>query len=410
MKGGTVRKHVLVAAFVFFTIAIFGCGGVSNSNSGTGGNPIAGAANNVMAITASGGPAGIANALLANVVMCIPGSSNCATVDNVLVDTGSSGLRVLSSALPAGFVLPRQASVVNGSPVGECFQFVDGFTWGPIAIADVHLSGEQASGIPVQIIGESGFAPIPASCAATGPSEQTVQTLGANGILGVGNFLQDCGPACAVAGVSNPGIYFTCPNSVCTAARQSLAQQVPNPVAMFSGDNNGVIIELPAIAATGVPSVSGSLVFGIGTQSNNGLGGAKVLTLNGAGNFTTVINNQTLPRSFVDSGSNGLFFLSTATTGMPVCSGGNPFYCPAATQNFTAVNTGTNGAGTTVNFTVANANTLFSTSGAFLFNNLAAPNPASSFDWGMPFFYGRNVFTAFETRNTPAGPGPYTAY
>ncbi|HEX7288325.1 MAG TPA: DUF3443 domain-containing protein [Candidatus Angelobacter sp.] len=404
-----MRKHVLVAAFVFFTIAIFGCGGVSNSNSGSGGNPIAGAANNVLGITAGGGPAGIANALLASVVICVPGSSNCATVDGVLVDTGSSGLRVLSSALPAGFALPRQASVVNGSPVGECFQFVDGFTWGPVAIADVHLSGEQAGGIPVQIIGEPGFAPIPASCTATGPSEQTVQTLGANGILGVGNFLQDCGPACALQSAGNPGIYFTCPNSVCTVTPQSLPQQVQNPVAMFASDNNGVIIELPAIAATGAPSVSGSLVFGIGTQSNNGLNGAKVLKLNGAGNFTTVINNQSLPRSFVDSGSNGLFFLSSATTGMPVCSG-NPFYCPAATQNFTAVNTGTNGASTTINFTVANANTLFSTSGDFLFNNLAAPNPASSFDWGMPFFYGRNVFTAFETRNTPGGPGPYTAY
>jgi hypothetical protein len=28
----------------------------------------------------------------------------------------------------------------------------------------------------------------------------------------------------------------------------------------------------------------------------------------------------------------------------------------------------------------------------------------------LPFFYGRNVFTAIEGQNTPAGLGPYVAY
>ncbi len=402
-----MRRCLFFAACISITIGTLGCGGSSNSSSGSGNNPIAGAANNVLAITASGGPAGIANAITASVVLCVPGTSNCATVDGILVDTGSTGLRVLSSALPAGFNLPGQSSA-SGGPVGECFQFVDGFTWGPVAVADIRLSGEQASALPMQIIGEPNFAPIPSSCAATGMPEQTVQTLGANGVLGVGNFLQDCGPACTLAGSSNPGFYFSCSAPGCQPVGQSLAQQVQNPVAAFAGDNNGVIIELPVIPATGAPSVSGSLVFGIGTQSNNELGTAKVVALNSAGNFTTVINNQTLPGSFVDSGSNGLFFLTSATTGIPVCAN-NPFYCPASTQNFTAVNTGTNGVSTSINFSVANANTLFSSGGNFIFNNLAAPNPGH-FDWGAPFFFGRNVFVAFEGRNTPAGPGPYTAY
>jgi hypothetical protein len=26
------------------------------------------------------------------------------------------------------------------------------------------------------------------------------------------------------------------------------------------------------------------------------------------------------------------------------------------------------------------------------------------FDWGLPFFYGRAVYTAIEGRGTPAGP------
>jgi hypothetical protein len=33
-----------------------------------------------------------------------------------------------------------------------------------------------------------------------------------------------------------------------------------------------------------------------------------------------------------------------------------------------------------------------------------------SFDWGLPFFYGRTVYTAIENQSTPAGVGPYFAF
>jgi hypothetical protein len=33
-----------------------------------------------------------------------------------------------------------------------------------------------------------------------------------------------------------------------------------------------------------------------------------------------------------------------------------------------------------------------------------------TFDFGLPFFYGRNVFTAIEGKNTAGGLGPYFAY
>ena len=33
-----------------------------------------------------------------------------------------------------------------------------------------------------------------------------------------------------------------------------------------------------------------------------------------------------------------------------------------------------------------------------------------TFDRGLPFFYGRTVYTALENAATPAGKGPFFAY
>ena len=64
------------------------------------------------------------------------------------------------------------------------------------------------------------------------------------------------------------------------ATNVPLASQVQNPVTLFPTDNNGTIIELPSVAASGATSVTGSLIFGIDTQSNNQSGSQTVLTLN----------------------------------------------------------------------------------------------------------------------------------
>ena len=90
-----------------------------------------------------------------------------------------------------------------------------------------------------------------------------------------------------------------------------LTSQVQNPVTLFATDNNGTIIVLSAVAAGGAASVTGSLIFGIDTQSNNQSGTQTVLTLQTsgayAGDLTTIFNGQTLAASFIDSGSNGTF-------------------------------------------------------------------------------------------------------
>jgi len=272
--------------------------------------PSSTAAFNVVPIGVNAGPTNDAiNQPFVCVIICVPGTSNCQTIGGILIDTASTGLRILSSAVT--LPLPQQNGA-GGAPVVECLPFVDGFTWGPVQTADVKLAGEQASAIAIQMIGTDRFGTIPSGCSSKGTAENTQSDLNANGILGVGMFRQDCGSGCTFTGSSNPGLYYTCPTAAtCQVTTEPLANQVSNPVASFAGDNNGVVMQLPAVPTGGAPSITGSLIFGIGTQSNNQLpSGATPMTL-ACDAFTTIFNGQNF--GFTNAGAcTGLTVLSTA--------------------------------------------------------------------------------------------------
>jgi hypothetical protein len=380
-----------------------GCGGGGGSKKS---NPGA----NTAAIVVNAGPAGnYANGLFTTVTICASGTSNCQDISGVLVDTMSFGVRILSSAIPSSLSSALgQEKDASGNSVVECAQFSDGITWGSVKTADVKIANEQASGIPIQVIGDPAFSAVPAGCSNTGAPQDTLQKLGANGILGIGPFVQDC-PACAPGTTNNPNLYYACAGSSCSATTVDLPQQVQNPVAAFGTDSNGVLVELPAVASS-TTTVSGSLIFGIGTQSDNGLGSAHVYTIDPkTGNINTNFKGKPYP-SFLDTGSNAYFFLDIATTGLPTCpSPGNGFYCPVSPASFSATTTGTNNISGTVSFKIENADTLFSNQTDAVFPTLGGPN-TGMFDWGLPFFYGRNVYIAIEGAQTPGGVGPYWAY
>lgn len=381
---------------------LIGCGGGSGSS---GSNTIVSSGTNVAPISVNGGPLGnYEDAAFVSVTVCVPGTSTCQTVDDVLVDTGSFGLRILSSALTT-VSLPQQKAA-DGNPVSECLTFLASYTWGPVQTADVQIAGEKASSVPIQVLSDSDF-PVASQCSSSGfPSADTLDTLGANGLLGVGLAAQDCGNPC----LASYDQYYECPSSGCVPIDQALGQQVVNPVALFAKDNNGVIVELPSVSSGGETSVSGSLVFGIGTQSNNALGGATVYTAP-EGSFTTSYNGQSYPESFLDSGSNAYFFLDSSLTGLTNCgSDDEGFYC--SSKSFTATNQGGGSSGT-VSFSIADAETLFANQGNNAFSNIGGPSSNSApfyFDWGLPFFLGRNVFVAIDGASTPGGTGPYWAY
>jgi hypothetical protein len=327
----------------------------------------------------------------------------------------------------------------SGNQLNDCINFLDGsFLWGLVEPADIFIAGEASSGTSIQAIANPVGYSFGANC-TNGQNEDTQQTLNANGILGVGTEPFDCGQGCDPNNPSPQPFYYLCSSSspcqVATVSCGSVCgdstpnQQVTNPVFNFAADNNGVILELPALPAGSdfAATASGNMIFGIGTQSNNGLGSAMVFTLDSTDSFTTVFSGQTLNASFIDSGSNGLFFPNGIESGFPngtiqTCAPPEQFfYCPSpAPTNFSATNQGATQGNGNVNFSIDNYTNVFSQSD-FALSELSGPlnsgactngNGACSFDWGLPFFYGRNVFTAVRGATPPTGvpAGPFWAY
>ncbi|MBW9104158.1 DUF3443 domain-containing protein [Paraburkholderia phenoliruptrix] len=362
---------------------------------------------NAVRVSVDSGVSNVPNMPFVSLTICAPGTTQCQTIDHVLVDTGSWGVRVFAAQMPASLVLPQQKDA-SGHLVAECMQFFNGFTWGAVKLADLQIAGEKAASLPIQVI-DPNYASVPADCASVGVARNTPAMLQANGILGIGVFRHDCGANCVSQAL--PGTYYGCNGAACTSIALAEALQVANPIPYFATDNNGSLLSLPAVTG-GAQSVSGQLVFGIGTQSNNALGSAQVIGVSpSSGTFTTVHDGTTYSRSILDSGSTGLFFRSNA---LPVCaSPNNAYYCPASTTQLSAMIEGVNGTTSAVSFSVANASVVAQTYP----NDSALPllaGPAfvtsSIFDWGLPFFYGRTVYAAIEQQATPGGVGPYVAY
>jgi hypothetical protein len=403
-------RVVLVGLCAALCLSALGCGGGNGGSSlgASGGSTTA--VSNVVAVVVDAGPTSTTpdvNTLFTTVTVCTPGSTtNCQTIDHIQVDTQSFGLRILAPALT--LALPVQ-SAANGGSLLECTAFVDGYSWGPVALADVQISGESASSVPVQVIGDTNFSNVPASCSGQAPTEEdTIAAFGANGILGIGVFDQDCGTGCATT-VDN-GLYYTCSSTLCQPTAVPLAQQVTNPVSLFATDNNGSIIVLPSVAAQGAATLTGSLIFGIDTQTNNASGTETMLTVDPqSGYLTAVFNGQSLTMSFIDSGSNGIYFTDTSIV---QCTDPAQFYCPAGTLNLTVTLQGSNSVAGEIGFTIGNAQTLEADNPTFVvLPMLAGTYPVSgSFDFGLPFYYGRRVATALENSTTSLGTGPYVAY
>ena len=311
-------------------------------------------------------------------------------------------MRIFKQALNVS--LP-QVTGAFGS-IAECVQFGDGSSlWGPVQTASVILADEPAVQVSIQVA-DSTFGTRSAGCSNADP---TPEAAGFNGILGVGLFTEDCGTTCATT--ANNGRYYACSGETCNGTTVSLSSQVRNPAALLPRDNNGVIVQLPSVALGGTSSVNGTLILGIDTQSNNVPDSVTVYSASATtGDFTTQFSGR-IYDSFIDSGSNGLFFTPPFGSPIPDCPSPNSaWFCPASTLSLTATNTGASGAPSgVVPFHIGNLEDLTANPFFRVFSEIGGTFPGS-FDWGLPFFFGRTVIVGYEGAASSIGNGPYWAY
>jgi hypothetical protein len=393
-----------------------GCGG--GSLGGNGATVVPGG--NVASIFVDGGPAAAVsgiNSAYVSVTICAPGTSNCQTVDHVLLDTGSTGLRLLASEVNASLALPQEKDAAS-DPLFECVLFADSYAWGSVRLADVGIADGHAASLPIQLIGDPAAPTAPSECSraqTTAPllPADTVASLNANGILGLRVFREDCGVGCnSPPNAGDIWQYYTCAPT-CTGVTLDTPFQLQNPVYRFATNNNGVVIELPDVADAGAFGARGSLILGIDTQSNNALGTATVMRVDSVtGYFTTIYNGKTFPNSYIDSGSKGLYFDDTLTL-CPAGSAADGLYCPnPAPAALSATLQSAAGISVTVPFSIGDALSLLTAQSTYnAFKDLGGPlGDPSAFDWGLPFFYGRKVYVAIEGQATSGGTGPFFAF
>jgi hypothetical protein len=332
----------------------------------------------------------------------------------------------LIAPLPAGTAVPTPIiDPITTSPIFECVQFVDGYTWGSMVTFDIQFGGQTLSNAAVNLMGDAAAGTAPDDCGTppagstltAGPSypnESTLAVLGVNGILGVGNFLQDCEILCTPDYLTaNPQYltdspYYVCPTT-CVHTGVAVQSQANNLVSLLGTDNNGILINLPAALAVGQESLAGNMIFGVNTQANNQIpSNAKIYSLSSYGTLRTTYNNTALPYSFIDSGSNGLYFNDLS---IDQCADlAYQFYCPASTLDLSAViqNSDATVTSDVIHFSIGNADSLLPLSTPTpltVLPTLGGPlSQSASFDWGLPFFYGRNVFVLFDN-NTGYGNG-----
>lgn len=419
-----------------------GCPAANSScTTSTGPNPIPTSGTSTVPLyvadASTTGRYGYPNEPMVSVTICTPNhtsASQCQTISNILLDTGSFGLRVFGSAINSNVHLAQQTITVQGETMNlaECAAFGTGADWGSVKNADVLLGNQTATNIPIHVI-DIGFGQIPDGCAALCPDTDPCMA-SFNGILGVGPFTQDCGTNCDSSDDSvNPGAYFGCDSTGCydgysgncgsdgvCAVQVSTTQQVVNPVGQFaSGHNNGVSLTLPSISANGSSAVtSGTLTLGIGATSSVQVYPADPNGMNDYNNldFDTTFDGTLLgyqgtdgSLAFLDSGSNGIFFPAN----LPSCSDSQGFFCPGSTQDFNATMAGYQGtASNSESFYIGNADSLFG-SGNSAFNNIGGP-ASGMFDWGLPFFFGHTIYVGLSGTtaniNSSSVTGPYWAF
>jgi hypothetical protein len=381
------RKSAVTVFLLLVFLSFSGCGGGSSSPSSpteavcTGSTPPTSetpSANQMVVYQST--CQGSVNTPVVTLTICVPHTNTCEDVPNILVDLGSTGLR-LSHTLSISSQLPQESG--DSGPITECYAFVSGYNYGPVVTATITL-GNEAVTVPVQI--SDSTLPAPSSCTTTGPSAPFEPAI--NGILGL-LFPQDD---------TLDGLYYEGGAGPTTVSTSLVVQ---NPVFLMSSpENNGVLLSgFGTVSQTkGAPSVSGLLTFGTGSASSL----TQLETNNSAEISASYKGNSNLLAAFFDSGSNGLFIDNSSIRSCSASSGLSGFFCGNAPSQ-SAILTGTNSSSVTLNFSIESAQTLlatgnqdFSTLGGLFSGYFDAGFPAFLYGYTIGVGWGPNVNTTDE--------------
>ncbi|WP_414444671.1 DUF3443 family protein [Burkholderia sp. 22PA0106] len=357
------------------------------------------------------------NRLLTSVTLCSDAAgTNCQTIDDIIVDTGSVGLKIFDYALADGGASFTDERDANDNPLSTCAVYGSGYAWGRMKIVTLKMAGETAQNLPIAVINgaatpaddatvDQGLLPVPTQCATRNGVQQRRKLRDSNGILGVGVPISDCA-GCAVSTT-----YYSCPSAGgCQPTFIPLNMQTTQPVASFATDNNGLIIRLPSIDKFSTAPVAGQMVFGIGTQPDNQPQGVTAFALNNSGRSVLNVNGSTNP-VLVDSGTDSYVIPA------PVATNSQNRYVPPAPTNVAAtfLSDGATGDGPS-NQQAININLIDPTGAiaadAVVIDGIGSPpsSATGTLYLGLPFFLGRSLYLGLTGHQSSLGAGPLIAF
>ncbi|MET3448256.1 DUF3443 family protein [Ralstonia sp. 1138] len=320
------------------------------------------------------------------VQLCVPGTQQCVTVDHVLVDTGSTGFRVMKSALN-GLNLPLATDPVDGSSISECFAYATSEVWGRVGQADLHVGGESAANMALQVIDDTpgSDANVPSDCKNQGVLTDTVSEFGGKAIIGVHQQFSD------------GGSYYRCSTGICMPT-QSSPVTVKNSVAAFAADNNGVSLQVAPVPDLGTPAAVGQMIFGINTTSNNQIAGLTVLSTDANGYINVSDGTQTIP-GFIDSGT--AYYIYPNKRKVQTCPDNSTWFCPSSPTDIDITLTGAIGPQRlSTSYRLTNYDAFAAETGIEV---VPVGAPGSVFGdgsaWyalGLPFYGGRRIYGSIQ--------------
>ncbi len=339
-----------------------------------------------------------------SVTVCVPGTSQCQTIENLQLDTGSTGLRIFRA--PLGALALPDAHDSDGNVLAECDNWSPSF-WGPLKRADVIVGGLKASNIEVQVV-DPTFLPPPPNCP---PIDQPAP--GYDGILGLSVQPWDC---YGEGGACDWPRYFTCQGPNCSEASLPAHLRLSNIAAQFPSDNNGFVIQFPPVTGLGLSGVTGTLTFGIGTNAaNQVIPGVMTVPTDTTGRFPLSYGpaGRTFP-ALIDSGTGNLK-LPFATSG-PTCASTDygQVLCPNQDITLQLPISPPGQPAFSLPLWVANGTALLA-SGNGALPGFANQEPSEPSDpglllLGVPFFFGRTLYFGISGTSSPLGAGPRVAF